>query len=64
MDKTLKIGTHSFQSRLMVRTGKYRDFEETKIDLLIFDQSSKNKNKSFVLKGLKIGNQALKCGYD
>ena len=30
MDKTLKIGTHSFQSRLMVGTGKYKDFEETK----------------------------------
>ena len=30
MDKTLKIGTHSFQSRLMVETGKYKDFEETK----------------------------------
>ena len=30
MDKTLKIGTHSFQSRLMVGTGKYKNFEETK----------------------------------
>ena len=30
MDKTLQIGTHSFQSRLMVGTGKYKDFEETK----------------------------------
>ena len=30
MDKTLKIGTHSFQSRLMVGTGKYKDFQETK----------------------------------
>ena len=34
MDKTLKIGTHSFQSRLMVGTGKYKDFEETKVLLL------------------------------
>ena len=30
MDNILKIGTHSFQSRLMVGTGKYKDFEETK----------------------------------
>ena len=30
MDNTLKIGKHSFQSRLMVGTGKYKDFEETK----------------------------------
>ena len=30
MDKSLEIGTHSFQSRLMVGTGIYKDFEETK----------------------------------
>ena len=30
MDKSLEIGSHSFQSRLMVGTGKYKDFEETK----------------------------------
>ena len=30
MDKSLEIGSHSFQSRLMVGTGEYKDFEETK----------------------------------
>ena len=28
MDKILKIGTHSFQSRLMIGTGKYKDMRE------------------------------------
>ncbi|MBT5098593.1 MAG: thiazole synthase, partial [Proteobacteria bacterium] len=33
-DDVLRIGQHSFQSRLLVGTGKYADFEQTRAAII------------------------------